>query len=149
MVDIIPRGQTVNSSLYIQTPKILQKPFWRVQTHNNITEILVQQDNNVTEILLQQDNNVTEILLQQDNNVTEIFLQQDNNVTEILVQQDNNVTEIFLQQDNNVTEILLQQDNARPHRNVKTQKTIPELGWTVLPQPPRSLDLAPSHFHLF
>ena len=127
MVDIIPRGQTVNSSLYIQTPKILQKPFWRVQTHNNITEILVQQDNNVTEILLQQDNNVTEILLQQDNNVTEIFLQQDNNVTEIL----------------------LQQDNARPHRNVKTQKTIPELGWTVLPQPPRSLDLAPSHFHLF
>jgi len=49
----------------------------------------------------------------------------------------------------NVAEILLLHDNARPHRNVKTQETIPELGRIVLPFPPRSLDLAPSHFLLF
>jgi hypothetical protein len=83
MVDIISRGQTVNSNLYIQTLKILQKPFWRVRTHKNVAEIL------------------------------------------------------------------LQHDNARPHRKVKTQATIPELGWTVLPFPPRNLHLAPSHFLFF
>jgi len=48
-----------------------------------------------------------------------------------------------------VAEILLQHDNARTHINVKTQETIPELGTTVLPFPPRSLDRAPSHFLFF
>jgi hypothetical protein len=83
MIDIISCGQTVNSNLYIKTLKILQKLFWRVRTHKNVDEII------------------------------------------------------------------LQHDNVRPHRNVKTQETVPELGWTVLPFPLRSLDLAPSYFLLF
>lgn len=83
MVDSISSCQTVNSNLYIQTLKILQKLFWRVRTHSNVAEIL------------------------------------------------------------------LQHDNARPHRNVKTQETIPEFGKNCSSLQPRSLDLAPSHFLLF
>jgi len=83
MVDIISRGQTVNSNLYIQTLKILQKLFWRARIHKKFAEFLFQHD------------------------------------------------------------------NSRSHINVKTQETIPELGWTVLLFPPRSLDLAPSHCLLF
>jgi hypothetical protein len=32
---------------------------------------------------------------------------------------------------------------------LKTQEAITKLGWTVLPHPPYSSDLAPSDFHLF
>jgi hypothetical protein len=83
MVDIIPRGQSVNSSLHIQTLKTLQKRFWIVRSHKNVAETLRQHD------------------------------------------------------------------NARTNRNMKTLEAIPELRWSVLPLPQRSLDLAPSHFHLF
>ena len=47
------------------------------------------------------------------------------------------------------TTFLLQNDNARPHTSLKTVEHIANLGWTVLPQPPYSPDLAPSDFHLF
>ena len=47
------------------------------------------------------------------------------------------------------TTFLPQNDNARPHTSLKTVEHIANLGWTVLPHPPYSLDLAPSDFHLF
>jgi len=44
---------------------------------------------------------------------------------------------------------LLQHNNARPHTSLKTMEHTANLGWTVLPHPPYSPDLAPSDFHLF
>ena len=46
------------------------------------------------------------------------------------------------------TIFLLQHDNARPHTVLKTVEHNVNLGWTVVPHPPHSLDLAPSDFHL-
>ena len=43
---------------------------------------------------------------------------------------------------------VLQHDNARPHTSMKTTSTLAKFGWTVLPHPPYSPDLAPSDFHL-
>jgi histone-lysine N-methyltransferase SETMAR len=45
LVDIMPRGQTINSDLYIQTLKNLQKRLRRVRPHKNVAEILLQHDN--------------------------------------------------------------------------------------------------------
>jgi histone-lysine N-methyltransferase SETMAR len=45
LVDIMPRGQTINSDLYIQTLKKLQKHLRRVQPHKNVFEILLQHNN--------------------------------------------------------------------------------------------------------
>ena len=47
------------------------------------------------------------------------------------------------------TTFLLQHDNARSHANLKTMEHIVKLGWTVLPHPLYSRDLARSDFHLF
>jgi len=44
---------------------------------------------------------------------------------------------------------LIQHDNARPHTSLRTQVAIAKFGWTVLPHPPHSPDLAPSDFRLF
>lgn len=44
---------------------------------------------------------------------------------------------------------LLQQDNARSHTAALTTTTITRMGWTLLPHPPYSPDLAPSDYHLF
>jgi len=44
---------------------------------------------------------------------------------------------------------LLQHDNARPHTSLKTLEAIKKFGWTVLPHPSYSPDLAASNFHLF
>ena len=46
------------------------------------------------------------------------------------------------------TTFLLQHD-VRPHTSLKTVEHIANLGWTVLPHPPYSPDLAPFDFHLF
>jgi histone-lysine N-methyltransferase SETMAR len=45
LVDIIPRGQTINSDLGIQTLKNLQNRLRRVRPHKNVAEILLQHDN--------------------------------------------------------------------------------------------------------
>ena len=49
----------------------------------------------------------------------------------------------------NPREILLQHENARLNTSFKTQKAITKFGWTVIPHPSYSPDLAPSDFHLF
>ena len=45
--------------------------------------------------------------------------------------------------------VLLQHDNARPHTRIRTMEAIILFGWTVIPHPPYSPDLAPSDYHLF
>lgn len=40
-------------------------------------------------------------------------------------------------------------DNARPHIAKISRKKLQELGWTVMPHPAYSPDLAPSDYHLF
>lgn len=45
--------------------------------------------------------------------------------------------------------MLLQHDNAPAHTAKKTLTVIKDLGWTTLPHPPYSPDLAPSDYHLF
>lgn len=45
--------------------------------------------------------------------------------------------------------VLLQQDNARPHTSAETCAAIRDLGYTQIPHPPYSPDLAPSDYWLF
>lgn len=40
-------------------------------------------------------------------------------------------------------------DNARPHTSMITQQKLMDLGWTVIPHPPYSPDIAPTDYHLF
>ena len=49
----------------------------------------------------------------------------------------------------NKKNIVLLSDNARPHSARIIQEKILDLGWSVLPHPPYSSDLAPNDFHLF
>jgi [histone H3]-lysine36 N-dimethyltransferase SETMAR len=46
-------------------------------------------------------------------------------------------------------QIVFLQDNARPHTAKITKAKLVQLGWTVLPHPPYSPDLAPTDFFLF
>ena len=48
----------------------------------------------------------------------------------------------------NPRDMLIQHNNACPHTSLRTQEAITKFGWTVLPHPPNSPDLAPSDFHL-
>ena len=45
--------------------------------------------------------------------------------------------------------VLFHHDNAPSHTSAKTRETIASIGWTTLPHPPYSPDLAPSDYHLF
>ena len=45
--------------------------------------------------------------------------------------------------------VVLLHDNARPHAARQTQELLKKFGWTVMPHPPYSPDLAPSDYHLF
>jgi hypothetical protein len=45
LVDTMPPGQPINSDLYIETRKNLQKRLRRVRPHKNFAEILRQHDN--------------------------------------------------------------------------------------------------------
>lgn len=45
--------------------------------------------------------------------------------------------------------IKLHHDNARPHTSFFTTQAIAKMGWSVVPHPPYSPDLAPSDFYLF
>jgi hypothetical protein len=49
----------------------------------------------------------------------------------------------------NSANVLLQHDNARPRGSRQTIATLGALGYTVLPHPPYSPDLAPSDYALF
>ena len=51
--------------------------------------------------------------------------------------------------DSDMCNVLLQHDNARPHTSIKTREMVTAFGWTTLPHPPYSPDLAPSDYHLF
>lgn len=46
------------------------------------------------------------------------------------------------------TTFLLQYSNSRPHTSLKTVEHTVNLGCSVLPHPPQSLNLVPSDFHL-
>lgn len=48
-----------------------------------------------------------------------------------------------------VTKVHLLHDNARPHVASITRQLLEEFGWTTVPHPPYSPDLAPSDYHLF
>jgi transposase len=58
-------------------------------------------------------------------------------------------TLIARQRSENKGNILLQHDNTRLHTSILTRETTAEFGWTVLPRPSYSPDLAPSYFNLF
>ena len=45
--------------------------------------------------------------------------------------------------------VLFLHDNAPAHRAIATQKKLAYLGFQCLDNPPSSLDLAPSDYHLF
>ncbi|GFR73167.1 histone-lysine N-methyltransferase SETMAR [Elysia marginata] len=45
--------------------------------------------------------------------------------------------------------LLLLHDNVRTHTSIRTRETIASFGWTTLPHPSYSPDLAPSDYHLF
>ena len=45
--------------------------------------------------------------------------------------------------------VFLQHDNARPHSSIKTREAITFFGWTTIPHPPYSPNLAPLDYHLF
>jgi hypothetical protein len=46
-------------------------------------------------------------------------------------------------------DVLLLHDNARPHTNWRTREAIAKMGWTALPHPAHSPDMAPSDYDLF
>jgi hypothetical protein len=48
----------------------------------------------------------------------------------------------------NMEDVLLLHENAWPHISLRTHKAIAKMGWTVLPHPAHSPDLAPSNYHL-
>ena len=45
--------------------------------------------------------------------------------------------------------VILQHDNARPHVAAPVKTYLETLKWEVLPHPPYSPDIAPSHYYLF
>ena len=45
--------------------------------------------------------------------------------------------------------VYFQHDNARPHASETVRQKLDSLGWTVIPHPPYSPDLAPSDYHIF
>ena len=49
----------------------------------------------------------------------------------------------------NCQNVILLDDNARPHTERVTQETIFHFQWFILPHPPYSPDLAPTHHQLF
>jgi hypothetical protein len=48
-----------------------------------------------------------------------------------------------------MTDDLLLHGNAWPHTSLRTSEAIAKMGWTVLPHPAHSPDLAPSNYRLF
>ena len=48
-----------------------------------------------------------------------------------------------------IERVLFHHDNAPCHTSVQTRETIASIGWTTLPHPPYSPDLAQSDYHLF
>ena len=48
-----------------------------------------------------------------------------------------------------IDNVLILSDYAQPHINIRTRKTITLFGWTTLPHPPCSRELARLDYHLF
>ena len=55
----------------------------------------------------------------------------------------------YLERRPRAREVYFLHDNARPHVAIATKEKLDELGWTVLPHPAYSPDLAPTDYHLF
>jgi len=68
---------------------------------------------------------------------------------ELCIEDLKNVKKRFMRKKAEIYDILFEHDNARPHTSAATTDAIVCLGFTVLPHPAYSLDLAPSDFHLF
>ena len=66
-----------------------------------------------------------------------------------LIRADQRITTRELCTELNIASVLLQHDNARTHTSLKIAEHTVKLGWTVIPHPPYSPDLAPCDFHLF
>lgn len=69
--------------------------------------------------------------------------------SDLYSQQLDRVDDALRRQGVDTSKTRLLHDNARPHIAKMTQKKLEELGWSVLPHPPYSPDIAPSDYHLF
>jgi histone-lysine N-methyltransferase SETMAR len=45
LIDVLPRGQKINSDVYVETLKKLKKGFRRVRPHKDVTKVLLHHDN--------------------------------------------------------------------------------------------------------
>jgi histone-lysine N-methyltransferase SETMAR len=45
LIDVLPRGQTINSNVYVETLKKLKKRFRRFRPHKDVAKVLLHHDN--------------------------------------------------------------------------------------------------------
>jgi histone-lysine N-methyltransferase SETMAR len=45
LIDVLPRGQTINTDDYVETLKKLKTRYWRVRPHKDVTKMLLHHDN--------------------------------------------------------------------------------------------------------
>jgi histone-lysine N-methyltransferase SETMAR len=44
LIDVLLRGETINSDVYVEALKKLKKRFWRVRPHKDVTKVLLHHD---------------------------------------------------------------------------------------------------------
>ncbi|KAJ4435113.1 hypothetical protein ANN_23688 [Periplaneta americana] len=65
LMDMMPRGATINSDAYIDTLNKLKKHFWQVQPGKNPAEMLLQHDNPCPHIVIQRDQKLLDLLYEE------------------------------------------------------------------------------------